>query len=119
MMNLCYQVGVTISRSSLEFIIIKKVYIVTILQAINFVLWAIIAWNKNLALGLEFVFMIWVGLMGGASYVNVLYQTLEDPKIEKKEKEVSINVISMFNTGGIVSATLISLLLENTIYSDK
>jgi hypothetical protein len=28
-----------------------------------------------------FLIMIWVGLMAGSSYVNVMYQILESPKL--------------------------------------
>jgi CLN3 protein. len=118
-LNLCYQIGVTISRSSLECFIIDKVAIVTYLQVINFIWWAVIAWNQTLDLVYQFLIMIWVGLMGGASFVNIYYKVLNDPKIAKKDKEISINIVSMCNNIGVIMATLTSLVLEKTIYSDK
>jgi len=119
LLNLCYQIGVVISRSSLPVIKIKKVWIVTALQFANFFVWAWIAYTKAFGLPLEFTIMIWVGLMGGASYVNVLYQVLESNTIEKKDKEVSINIISICNNIGVLGATFASYVLEVTIYKNK
>lgn len=118
-LNLCYQVGVAVSRSSLVCFKIRRVWIVTLLQFFNYIIWAKIAYTKEVNIGVLFMLMIWVGLMGGASYVNVLYQVLESEKIEKKDKEISINVIGMMNTTGVLSASLVSLLLVNTVYKNK
>ena len=119
LLQLSYQIGVVISRSSLPVIKIRKVWIVTALQFLNFFIWAWIAWVQTFTLGLEFLVMVWVGLMGGASYVNVLYLTLESPQIEKKDKEVSINIISICNNIGVLSATFVSYFLEVTLYKNK
>jgi len=119
LLNFCYQVGVVISRSSLPIIKIPKVWIVSALQLLNFVIWAWIAYTKELSLPFEFVIMIWVGLMGGASYVNCLYLILESEEIEKKDKEVSINIMSICNNIGVLSATLASFVLGETVYKDK
>ena len=116
-LNLCYQTGVLISRSSISFIKIRKIWIVTLLQLINFILWAWIGYSKPLGLPPMFVLMVWVGLMGGCSYVNVLYGILESTKIEKKDKEMAINIVSMCNNIGVLSAAATALVLEVTIYA--
>jgi hypothetical protein len=36
--------------------------------------------------------MIWVGLMGGAAYVNTYHLILEDKNISKDEKELAIGI---------------------------
>ena len=116
-LNLCYQTGVVISRSSISFIKVKRVWIVTFLQLINFILWAWIGYSKPLGLTPMFLLMVWVGLMGGCSYVNVLYSILESTKIEKKDKEMAINIVSMCNNIGVLSAAATALVLEVTIYA--
>jgi len=58
--------------------------------------------------------MVFVGLMGGGSYVNVMYQILENPKLAKNERELAIIICGIFNDIGILSASLLSLLLSNT-----
>ena len=60
--------------------------------------------------------MIWVGFMGGGSYVNVMYQILESPKLEKDEKELALTLSTVFNDIGILCAALVSLLLDNTAF---
>lgn len=119
LLNFCYQVGVVISRSSLPIIKITRVWTVSALQLFNFFLWAWIAYTKALSLPIEFGIMIWVGLMGGASYVNCLYLVLESDTVEKKDKEVSINIMSICNNIGVLMATFASFTLGETIYADK
>jgi hypothetical protein len=60
--------------------------------------------------------MTWVGLMGGSSYVNVMYNILESPKLPKNEKELALTLTTVCNDIGILSASLLSLLLANTAF---
>lgn len=73
-----YQLGVFISRSSLRIIRIRRVEILTVIQAANFVLWILQAKYVFLPVGAQFPLMIFVGLLGGASYVNIFYNLLND-----------------------------------------
>jgi len=77
-MNTCYQIGVFLSRSSLSYLKIKKVWILTGLQLINFIFLFVNA--KYMFIESLYVLCpiyIWVGLMGGGSYVNVLHRLRE------------------------------------------
>ena len=60
--------------------------------------------------------MVWVGLMGGGSYVNVMYNILESDELGKTEKELSMIITTIFNDIGILSSSLVSLLLTNTAF---
>ena len=65
--NLCYQLGVFISRSSLSFVKIEKVWIITVAQSILFTFYLINSFAffcKNIYV--LFGMMVFVGLMGGA-----------------------------------------------------
>lgn len=62
--------------------------------------------------------MIWVGLMGGGSYVNVMYKMLENPQLDRNEKELAMTLTTVFDDIGILSASLISLLLDNTVFKN-
>ena len=77
-----YQVGVLISRSSLNLIKVKRIDILTGLQFLNFIFWGILAYFKFLDLIMCFLLQIVVGIMGGAAYVNVFYLILEDKSIK-------------------------------------
>jgi predicted MFS family arabinose efflux permease len=92
----------------------------TILQLINFLFFlsnTIFLFLPNFYIG--FVFMVWVGLMGGGSYVNVMYQILESPNLAKSEKELALTLTTVCNDIGILTASLLSLLLANTAFSSK
>lgn len=113
----CYQTGVFISRSSLSIIKIRRVEIMTILQGINFLFFLL----NTTFLFLEnfyvmFVLMVWVGLMGGSSYVNIMYNILESDKLAKNEKELALTITGVCNDVGILAASLLSLLLANTAF---
>jgi hypothetical protein len=63
--------------------------------------------------------MIFVGLMGGSSYVNVNYLLLSNNKIEKTEKELVMNICSIFNDTGVLLSSLSCLVISNFILPDK
>lgn len=58
--------------------------------------------------------MVWVGLMGGCSYVNVMYLILEDPFVTNNEKELSMNLCTVFNDTGVLISACFVLLMSNT-----
>lgn len=158
----CYQIGVLCSRSSLACIRIRRVELLTIAQALNAILWLV--QSKTLmmsssneseeikyAIGL-FVWMVFVGFFGGASYVNVFYNVLEQTKrpeavvtpsaVEddldadkrativsvdhhedaaimrqrlKLERQLSMNIGSVYATLGITGGSLVDVIFANTI----
>ena len=96
---------------------IPRVEILTGLQLINFLFFlfnTIFLFLGNFYVC--FLLMIWVGLMGGGSYVNVMYQILESPNLAKNEKELALTMTTVCNDIGILSASLMSLLLANTAF---
>lgn len=58
--------------------------------------------------------MIWVGLMGGSSYVNVMYQIMKTDDLKDNEKELALTICTAANDIGILSASLLSLILNFT-----
>ena len=54
----------------------------------------------------------WVGLMGGASYVNGFYVIRSTDKLRTKYKELAAMTCSMFDDTGVLSAAIFSLILE-------
>jgi battenin len=97
-----YQIGVLMSRSSLSIVRIRRVWILSLIQGINYIVW--IAQGKTRFFGsdesraaqapytaLLLVYMVGVGLLGGASYVNVFYNILndEDPTGTAHKEEIT------------------------------
>jgi battenin len=115
-LNVCYQIGVFISRSSLKFIKIQNIGILTFLQFINFTLMMINAKYMLVeSLWILCPVLIFVGLMGGGSYVNVLHQILELETLDKTERESAMSLSLFFNDLGILNASVVSIVLSNTI----
>ena len=117
-LNFSYQVGVFISRSSLRFIRIPpgKVWVLTFFQAINFGFMFVNAkymYVQNLYILCPVI--VWVGLMGGGSYVNVLHGILDLKTLDKSEKEMALSLSLLFNDSGIFLASVFSLIMSNTI----
>jgi hypothetical protein len=60
--------------------------------------------------------MVYVGLLGGAMYVNVFALLVDDPGIPKADKEFGINLVAIFVNLGIVVASMFELLLDKVIF---
>eukprot|EP00054_Salpingoeca_dolichothecata_P022771 m.150083 g.150083 ORF g.150083 m.150083 type:complete len:445 (-) comp24453_c0_seq2:31-1365(-) len=114
----CYQVGVLLSRSSLQVFKINRVEILTILQGINFVLWLLQDMYKFINIWVLFPLMLYVGLLGGASYVNIFYQLLHDKKIPNSDREYCINLAAFGITLGITFAACLILVFDLTFLSN-
>ena len=117
--NFCYQTGVFISRSSLSIVKIKHVWILTLLQFLNCLFWLSNSLHMYCtSIYVYFVHMIFVGLMGGASYVNVIYQLKNSPRLLKTEKELAMNLLSCFDDLGVLLAAITALSLTLTVFSE-
>ena len=62
--------------------------------------------------------MVFVGLVGGACYVNTYYLMLNDEKVNKDDKELCVNLMVMHTTIGIALSSLVTLLLDATVWKD-
>jgi len=114
-----YQVGVLISRSSLSFVKVKKVWVLTLLQGVNFVLWVTQATYRYLPLWFQFILMVYVGLLGGAAYVNICYIALNSNHIEEKDRELCVNIVMFSITFGIFGASAFTILMDETWLKDQ
>ena len=114
LLQFCYQSGVLLSRSSLSFLRIQRIGIITLLQAINFLGWFLNAKYHFLTIWMQTTWMVWVGCMGGAMYVNVFANLVDDKTIASKDRELSINLVAMAMNGGIVSSSIFQIVADNT-----
>eukprot|EP01094_Clydonella_sp_ATCC50884_P005572 TRINITY_DN1450_c2_g1_i1.p1 TRINITY_DN1450_c2_g1~~TRINITY_DN1450_c2_g1_i1.p1 ORF type:complete len:433 (-),score=100.92 TRINITY_DN1450_c2_g1_i1:89-1240(-) len=114
----CYQFGVLISRSSLSIIKFKWVEILTVLQYANFILWMCQDYWKFMNIWVQFASMVFVGLLGGASYVNVFYLILHEDHIPNKDREMCVNLAAISITLGITVACIFGLFSANTFLKD-
>lgn len=63
-----------------------------------------------------FALMVCVGLMGGTSFVNVMYLIKMSDKLESRERELALNMCSMFNDLGTLLASVTALVLSLTVF---
>ena len=104
-----YQIGVFFSRTSIQCFRFPWVSLLTITQSALFIVWTFIAiYPSWMEIYYQIILMLLVGFMGGCSYSNCMYYVLECKTLSKNQKEVTINIGSMFYDGGILTATLIS-----------
>ena len=61
--------------------------------------------------------MIFVGLMGGAQFVNVLYLIKSSEVLHKTDKELALNLTSIFNDIGILTSSITALILSLTVFA--
>jgi hypothetical protein len=114
-LQLCYQAGVFVSRSSVQLFQLRRVEIVTVLQFINLVIWFLQAWFKFLPVYILPGFMVYVGLLGGLSYVNIFYLLRSEPKYPDKDRELCNNIAGIWVNVGILLGTASLVPLFDTV----
>ena len=65
----------------------------------------------------QFPLMVFVGLLGGASYVNCFYWVLHDKKIQDYHRDLCMNLCSFCTNTGILMASLFDLFMDHTFLS--
>ncbi|KAL8563205.1 hypothetical protein ACOMHN_029964 [Nucella lapillus] len=98
---------------------IRSVGVMSILQLINMLLWVADVKYKVIPVYLLPVLMIYVGLLGGASYVNIFYMMLHDEVYPARDRELCINITAMFITLGIVIGTGVETALFTTLLKNN
>lgn len=114
LLNLMYQIGVFMSRSSLTFFQFPWVGILTLIQLGFADLWLMQSLLRFMPIGVMLFLMVLVGLFGGCSYVNVFHLIMTTPQLSTKQKEMATNWNSFFISVFIIFSTLFSFLAEKT-----
>jgi battenin len=113
--NLCYQVGVFASRSSLSCFHFPRVWILTLGQCVMFGLWLTQAlWHFMKYLPIMCVTMAIVGLFGGCAYVNSFHLMMTDVRLTSLQREMVTSYNSFFLSVGIFLSTVFTYAAENT-----
>jgi len=118
MLATCYQLGVFISRSSIAILEIPYFGTLTTLQGINMMIWSFHCEYNLFNEYVQFALMVYVGLLGGAMYVNVFYHILSDPTIDNKDRELCINMASICLNLGVTFSCCYELIMDNTFFKD-
>ncbi|KAJ4454888.1 putative Protein btn-1 [Paratrimastix pyriformis] len=111
-----YQVGVFFSRSSTSLFTIKHVWVPSVLQAANLVfflfqaIYGFVPWFWVI-----FLLILWEGLLGGVTYVNVFYQM--SLQVAPELREFSLGIGSSASATGITAAAVLGMWVEPWIQS--
>ncbi|KAK5639001.1 hypothetical protein RI129_011493 [Pyrocoelia pectoralis] len=109
-----YQVGVFISRSSVNILHIRHIWLMSVFQFINVIFFtteAIFYYIPNFWIVLALTF--WEGLLGGAAYVNTFYKISKE--IPEEHKQFSLGATSFADAVGITLAGIIAISAHNSI----
>ena len=116
-LSFCYQAGVLLSRSSISVVHfnVRQLPWLTLLQFANAVVWTVQAWRGLMPLWLQFAHMLFVGLLGGAMYVNVFQLINSDQQLHGHNRELAINLVTAAYNVGLVGASILEIVLLNTV----
>lgn len=109
-----YQIGVFISRSSVNIVSINKIWIMSVLQFVNVLILlfeTLYYFMPNI--WIVFALVLWEGLLGGGAYVNTFYKM--SIEIPKEDRETSLGIGSMADSIGIALAGWLSMPVHNAI----
>lgn len=110
-----YQLGVMISRSSLDLFRIKNLWTMSLLQAANAILFLAHA-SKLIHIPSFYIviaLIIYEGLLGGFTYVNTFYRVKKEVKHDRQE--FCISTVTLADSLGIVMAGLAALPIHNSL----
>uniref|UniRef100_A0A1B6FGX9 Battenin n=1 Tax=Cuerna arida TaxID=1464854 RepID=A0A1B6FGX9_9HEMI len=109
-----YQIGVFISRSSINLLQINAIWLLAILQGINVILFtfeALYSFLPNIYIVL--VAVCWEGLLGGSAYVNTFHKI--NTEVVPEKREFSMAITSLADALGITIAGFLSMPAHNYI----
>ncbi|KAK3799217.1 hypothetical protein RRG08_054344 [Elysia crispata] len=109
-----YQVGVFISRSSVNFLKINRLWSLPVLQFANLVLLFLQVFYRFIpSFWIILAIVLWEGLLGGAAYVNTFYKLTNE--IKSEHKEFCIGVATLGDSIGIAVAGIVAIPTHNAI----
>ncbi|XP_001843245.2 battenin [Culex quinquefasciatus] len=109
-----YQVGVFISRSSVNIVHFRHVWVMALLQFINMVFFIFEAiYMFTPSIWIIFVLILWEGLLGGGGYVNTFYRM--QIEVPEARREYAMMITSISDSVGIALAGIASIPSHNAI----
>lgn len=113
-LQVVYQVGVFISRSSVSLIHFKHFWVLALLQVANFAfLFCESLYWFIPSFWITFVIILYEGLLGGGVYVNAFYAIAK--QVPEVHREFSMGLASVADSTGITVAGFVSLFIHNYI----
>lgn len=113
-LQVMYQVGVLISRSSVNIIQIRRLWFLPLLQFVNLAFIFSEAYVLYLpSFWIVVVVVLYEGLLGGAAYVNTFYRISKD--VAPRHREFSLRIASLADSAGIALAGGVALPVHDAL----
>lgn len=112
--QIIYQMGVFISRSSVNLVQIRRTWIMSVIQgfiAVYFMFEAIYLFTPSILI--IFVIIFIEGLQGGLAYVNTYYRMTQE--VPQNYKAYAMNIVAMGDSFGIIAAGFLAIKAHNWI----
>lgn len=107
-----YQIGVFISRSSVNIIQIKQIWVMAVLQGLNLTFfWFEAIYMFTPSIWIILALIIFEGLLGGGAYVNTFYRMSKE--IPATRREFSMSVVTLSDSVGIMIAGFVAMPTHN------
>ncbi|KAK3520185.1 hypothetical protein QTP70_017934 [Hemibagrus guttatus] len=107
-----YQIGVFLSRTSLYFFKIRRVWVLSLLQCVNAVVLLISVYYQFWpSVWIVFAVVLYEGLLGGAAYVNIFY--LIRVETGEREREFAMAAASVGDSIGIALSAAPAIPIHN------
>uniref|UniRef100_A0A1A9WE49 Battenin n=1 Tax=Glossina brevipalpis TaxID=37001 RepID=A0A1A9WE49_9MUSC len=113
-LNVVYQIGVFISRSSVNIFQFDKIWLTSVFQFINVVYFlteVIYFYTPNI--WLTFTIVLWEGLLGGSAYVNTFYRMSKE--IAPINQQFAMAMVVQSDSYGIALAGFLAIPVHNAI----
>lgn len=113
-LQVIYQVGVFVSRSSLSCFQTNQIWLMSILQFVNAIYFLAQAVFMTVpTIWIVFIIVFWEGLLGGCCYVNTYNRLSKELPIQYKSFGMGLTTIGQ--SSGIVAAGLMTIPLHRWI----
>lgn len=113
-LQVMYQIGVLISRSSVNIIQIRRLWLLPLLQFVNLAFIFSEAYLLYLpSFWIVVAVVLYEGLLGGAAYVNTFYRISKD--VAPRHREFSLRIASLADSAGIALAGGVALPVHDAL----
>ena len=113
-LNVDYQIGVFISRSSVNIFQLNRIWLMSVFQFINLIyFFTEVIWFYTPSLWITFAIVLWEGLLGGAAYVNTFYRMSKE--ISPGKRQFAMAMVVQSDSYGIALAGFLSIPVHNAI----
>uniref|UniRef100_A0A1B0FHQ8 Battenin n=1 Tax=Glossina morsitans morsitans TaxID=37546 RepID=A0A1B0FHQ8_GLOMM len=113
-LNVAYQIGVFVSRSSVNIFQFEKIWLTSVFQFINVVYFSTeVIYFYTPSIWLTFAIVLWEGLLGGGAYVNTFYRMSKE--ITPAKQQFAMAMVVQSDSYGIALAGFLAIPVHNAI----